>query len=102
MINRVVLTVSDVTSCTGAVEVLAKGVSIVHLVVRYITLSHSGCEYYRGSVCISWKYPRSVYIICVLWKYPRSVNIIRTHTSVVGHVTSTRRITLSTALYYPL
>ena len=33
MINRVDITVSDATSCKGAVEVLAKGFSVVRLVV---------------------------------------------------------------------
>ena len=89
MINRVVLTVSDVTSCKREVEVLAKGVYFVPLVVSYITIFHSGREYYCGSVCISWK-------------YPHSVDIIRTHTAAVGHGTSTRYSTLSTAPYCPM
>ena len=78
---------------------LAKDISIVRLVVIYITLFHSGREYYRGSVCILWKYPRSVDIICILWKYPRSVDIIREHPAAVGHFTSTRCSTLSTEPY---
>ena len=93
---------SDVTSCKGAVEVLAKYVSIVPLVVSYITIFHSGREYYCVSVCISWKYTRSVDIICIPLKYPRSVDIICAHTAAVGHVTSTRYSTLSIATYYPL
>ena len=30
---------------------------------------------YRGSLSISWKYPRSVEIICILWKYPGSMDM---------------------------
>ena len=55
MVLRVFLALSDGISCKGSVEVLDKGVSIVRLVVSYITLFHSGHGYYRGIVCILWK-----------------------------------------------
>ena len=44
MINRVYFTVSDVTSCKGAVEVLDKGFYIVHLVVRNMPNLRGRCQ----------------------------------------------------------
>ena len=45
--------------------------------MSWITLFHSGCEYYLGNIRISWKYPRSVDIIRISRKYSGSVDIIQ-------------------------